>query len=181
MRIDKIRGMLWGADIRQIVSNTQRQEHTTQTYTTVWHSQWWLIRCCSTTSIRMWTSLHYTWSAAASMLHHAMIICPWRAIGQSTLSIFSISNVASLQQAVSARWGGGGDVRSSDNDETTMMTTTTMTATTMTIITITIMTTQVGMLWQLPLSKDKEWTAGRCEAGWESLMIMLAPTASALA
>ena len=88
----------------------------------------------------------------------------------------------SLQQAVSARCGGGGDVRSSDNDETTMMTTTTMTATTMTIITVTIMTTQVGMLWQLPSSKDEEWTAGRCEAGWwESLTIMLAPTASALA
>jgi hypothetical protein len=48
-------------------------------------------------------------------------------------------------------------------------------------VTVTIMTTQVGMLWQLPSSKDEEWTAGRCEAGWESLTIMLAPTASALA
>jgi hypothetical protein len=58
---------------------------------------------------------------------------------------------------------------------------TTMTATTMTFMIVTMMTTQVGMLWQLPSSEDGEWTAGRCKAGWESLTIMLAPTASASA
>jgi predicted membrane metal-binding protein len=123
----------------------QWQEHTTQTYTRVSYDivndDWY----AATRQHQLGCGRHLI---TRGLLLPQCYITPWLVHGgQWTINLkyFSISNVPSLQQAVSARCGGGGDVCSSDNDETTMMTTTTMTATTMTIITVTIMTTQVGM------------------------------------
>jgi hypothetical protein len=69
---------------------------------------------------RMWMSLHYTWSAAASMIpnvtsRHDLLVHG----GQWTINL----KYFQYQQCrlTSASRAGGGDVRSSDNDETTMM------------------------------------------------------------